>query len=196
MTQKRKSRPIYITLSHTCFRTIQMYYVHASEVEDGIALPATPNSPDLNVLDLGLFRAIQSVQYRASCYNVDQLIDAVNEAFDNMPTDTLNRVFLTLQSVMELIMKYDGCNRYKLPHMNKDKLSLSGPLPVSISCTSDLHHAALRFLGRRYSHKPICIHISFLICSNNKKTLEVFCAPIKKRRGSNSQNTNSSTTSS
>ena len=76
-----------------------------------------PNSPDLNVLDLGYFRALQSVQYRSTCFNANQLIAAVNTAFDTMPANTLNSVFLTLQAVMELIMKHDGGNTFKLPHL-------------------------------------------------------------------------------
>lgn len=36
-----------------------------------------PNSPDLNVNDLGFFRAIQSLQQQQACKNADELIAAV-----------------------------------------------------------------------------------------------------------------------
>lgn len=44
-----------------------------------------PTSPDLNVLDLGFFNGIQSVQYHKQEYCVPELIDAVRDAFDEMP---------------------------------------------------------------------------------------------------------------
>ena len=43
-----------------------------------------PNSPDMNVLDLGFFRSIQALQYQNAAYNVPQLLSAVNNAFNNL----------------------------------------------------------------------------------------------------------------
>ena len=40
-----------------------------------------PNSPDMNVLDLGFFRSIQALQYQKAAYNVTQLVRVVNNAF-------------------------------------------------------------------------------------------------------------------
>ncbi|GMJ01565.1 hypothetical protein HRI_003825700 [Hibiscus trionum] len=37
-----------------------------------------PNSPDLNVLDLGYFRAIQSLQHQESPTNIDELVNGAN----------------------------------------------------------------------------------------------------------------------
>ncbi|XP_059654904.1 uncharacterized protein LOC132301684 [Cornus florida] len=56
-----------------------------------------PNSPDLNVLDLGFFRAIQSLQYQQAPKTVDELVDAVEKAFNELPTEALNHIFRTLQ---------------------------------------------------------------------------------------------------
>jgi hypothetical protein len=39
------------------------------------------NSPDLNVLDLGFFSAIQSLQQKIATKKVDELIEAVESAF-------------------------------------------------------------------------------------------------------------------
>ncbi|KAM3301964.1 hypothetical protein P3S67_016466 [Capsicum chacoense] len=55
------------------------------------------NSPDLNVLDLGFFGAIQNFQYHKSPKNVDELVEAVEISFDEMKAKQLNHVFLTLQ---------------------------------------------------------------------------------------------------
>ncbi|KAF0687490.1 Aste57867_20762 [Aphanomyces stellatus] len=41
-----------------------------------------PNSPDLNVLDLGFFASIQSLQYKVISYSIDGVIDATLLAFE------------------------------------------------------------------------------------------------------------------
>ncbi|XP_060215627.1 uncharacterized protein LOC132642464 [Lycium barbarum] len=81
-----------------------------------------PNSPNMNVLDLGFFRAIQSLQYQRAPLTIDELIEAVEKSFDEMEVHRLNHVFLTLQSCMVEVMKDKGGNNYKIPHMNKEKL--------------------------------------------------------------------------
>ncbi|ETO99846.1 hypothetical protein F441_22730 [Phytophthora nicotianae CJ01A1] len=47
-----------------------------------------PNSPDLNALDLGLFASLQSIQYQLPIYSIEDLIDAVDDAYMQMSTDT------------------------------------------------------------------------------------------------------------
>ncbi|XP_074301124.1 uncharacterized protein LOC141632478 [Silene latifolia] len=59
-----------------------------------------PNSPDLNVLDLGFFRAIQSLQTLTNSYKLNELVVAVKTVFDNLEVIKLNYVFITMQ----------GCN--------------------------------------------------------------------------------------
>ena len=38
-----------------------------------------PNSPDFNILDLGFFRAIQSIQYKTAAKTVQDLVPIVQE---------------------------------------------------------------------------------------------------------------------
>jgi len=45
-----------------------------------------PNSPDLNVLDLGFFRSIQALQHKKSLNSVDDLVDAVQKSFEEYDT--------------------------------------------------------------------------------------------------------------
>jgi hypothetical protein len=73
-----------------------------------------PNSPDLNVLDLGFFASILSIQYRQPTTGIENLINAVQRAFDDTNVDTLDNIFLTLQGVMQCILQHNGCNRYPL----------------------------------------------------------------------------------
>ena len=93
-----------------------------------------PNSPDFNVLDLGFFRAIQSIQLEREIYGTEDLIEAVEDAFELMSPKALNAVFLTLQNVMVCAMKAGGGNDFKLPHMKKKKLEREKKLPLSICC--------------------------------------------------------------
>ncbi|GJZ05793.1 hypothetical protein Tco_0539586 [Tanacetum coccineum] len=93
-----------------------------------------PNSPDLNVLDLGIFRAIQSLQEQESLRNIDELLSAVQTTFENMPSHELNNVFLTLQTCIKEMMKIHGGNNYQTPHIGKGRLARQGNLPLQITC--------------------------------------------------------------
>ncbi|XP_074293268.1 uncharacterized protein LOC141620245 [Silene latifolia] len=92
---------------------------------------------DLNVLDLGFFRAIQSLQQRTNCYKLDKLVIEVNKAFANLEVIKLKYVFITLQACMLEVMKRKGGNDYPLPHMHKTKLAAAGMLPEYL--TADIH---------------------------------------------------------
>ncbi|KAG2253327.1 hypothetical protein Bca52824_083463 [Brassica carinata] len=82
------------------------------------------NSPDLNILDLGYFSAIQSLQH-----------------------ETFNYIFLTLQSCMKDIMKTGGDNKYKIPHMKKATLDRENRLPLQISCDVSLVQSVMATLA-------------------------------------------------
>jgi hypothetical protein len=97
-----------------------------------------PNSPDTNVLDLGYFNAIQSLQQRKHTNTIPELVKAVEDSFVELDRHTLNKVFLTHQQVLEQIILCDGGNNYKLPHMGKERLLRQGQLPVSIAVTDEL----------------------------------------------------------
>ena len=99
-----------------------------------------PNSPDMNVLDLGFFRALQSCRYQYVAKNMDDLIASVNMAFEFMPYVALLKVFLSLQMWMIETLKNEGGNFYKLPHMGKDKMIAKGTLPSALNIDIQLVH--------------------------------------------------------
>nr|GLL39697.1 uncharacterized protein LOC109190808 isoform X1 [Ipomoea trifida] len=104
--------------------------------KDGFDIHLTcqhPNSPDMNALDLGFFRALQSLQYQESPWNVDELVAATIKSFDEISVDNLSNVFLTLQLCMVEVMKMFGGNNYKLRHINKQILAREDQLPTTIS---------------------------------------------------------------
>ncbi|ETV71908.1 hypothetical protein H257_13038 [Aphanomyces astaci] len=97
-----------------------------------------PNSPDLNVLDLGFFASIQTLQYKTVSRTVDEVIASTMITFETLESEKLANVFLTLQGVMRLVLEHRGGNHFKLPHLKKDALRRTGNLPTNLSCPVSL----------------------------------------------------------
>ncbi|GJQ80312.1 hypothetical protein Trydic_g12195 [Trypoxylus dichotomus] len=93
-----------------------------------------PNCPDLNILDLAFFNAIQPLQHQTSPKTMDELIDCVESVFDALTKEKIDSIFLTLQKRLESTMMASGGNNYKIEHMNNERLRREGRLPVSIMC--------------------------------------------------------------
>ena len=56
------------------------------------------------------------------------------KAFDEYSSIKANRVFLSLQLCMRDIMRVEGSNKYKIPHINNARLERDGCLPKQIGC--------------------------------------------------------------
>ncbi|KAG6945762.1 hypothetical protein JG687_00017095 [Phytophthora cactorum] len=76
-----------------------------------------PKSPDMNILDLGIFNAIQSVQYRQPTYKIDALIEIVMAAFNMGPSRD---------------------NDFRLPRVSKLYIK-NGFIPSSIVCNAAVY---------------------------------------------------------
>jgi hypothetical protein len=57
-----------------------------------------------------------------------------------------NRIFVTLQTVLKEAMKIKGCNKIKIPHIQKEKLDREDRLPLQIPCEPSLLAEALATL--------------------------------------------------
>ncbi|XP_026452429.1 uncharacterized protein LOC113352886 [Papaver somniferum] len=101
-----------------------------------------PNSPDLNVNDLGYFRSIDEHQHSEAPNTGPELVAGVEKSFREYPSYLINNVFLTLQTCMNEILKKKGDNDYYIPHMKKDHLIRIGELPTCIQCDSEVITAA------------------------------------------------------
>jgi hypothetical protein len=78
-------------------------------------------SPDLNHLDLSFFRALQTEQWKKEqAKNVDELINQVEQAFNDFDPRKIEKGYVTLQSVLEEIILCNGDNNYRIPHLKKD----------------------------------------------------------------------------
>ena len=97
-----------------------------------------PNSPDLNVLDLGFFASLQAMVTKSKTRNKQLLIQAVHAKFASYPHQRLNNVFLTLQMVMSQVILCNGGNNYELQHMNKQQLERNGALPMLIAASDEV----------------------------------------------------------
>ena len=71
------------------------------------------NSPDVSLLDLGFFQAIQSFN-SAAPKNEEELIQSVQDTYTNYPRKRLNRTWLTLHSVFNQIILCNGDNDYNI----------------------------------------------------------------------------------
>ena len=105
------------------------------------------NSPDMNILDLGLFSSLQSMYDRLVSNNLDELINNVHHEYDAYDADKINRIFLTLQSCLIEVMKRGGGNDYKIPHMYKDGLERTGNLPDVLGCDRELYDSAMQIIA-------------------------------------------------
>ncbi|XP_058223181.1 uncharacterized protein LOC131332888 [Rhododendron vialii] len=117
--------------------------------EDGLNICLSfqpPNSPNMNVLDLGFFTSIQSLQHQHAPSTIDQLVSVVEKSFEELSSQTLNHVFLTLQTCMVEVMNVYGGNNYKLPHLGKGQLVRIGNLTSHIQCDCDVMENALAHL--------------------------------------------------
>ncbi|XP_057779510.1 uncharacterized protein LOC130998094 [Salvia miltiorrhiza] len=106
-----------------------------------------PNSLDTNVNDLGWFRAIQSIQIEFACYNVDQLVNAVEESYAQFSLHTLNKVFLSLQACTVEIMKQMSHNAYKISHSKNDALMRVNELPTDLHVPLELVEECFSYMN-------------------------------------------------
>ncbi|KAG2999437.1 hypothetical protein PC128_g9209 [Phytophthora cactorum] len=96
-----------------------------------------PNSPDLKALDLGILPLSNRDRCCGSPRSIDELVDAVSEAYWELPRSTLNAAFLSLQCSMNSCIKDKGGNNFKPRHMSKSKPEREGRLPISIRCSDE-----------------------------------------------------------
>ncbi|XP_057548274.1 uncharacterized protein LOC130826727 [Amaranthus tricolor] len=105
------------------------------------------SSPDMNILDLGLFSALQSIQFKSFSKDLNDLIKAVNDAYDTFEPKLLNYTWIQYQLCMIEVLKAKGGNNYKNPHIGKQRLDRLGLLPRQLEIPQELIDAARQFLS-------------------------------------------------
>jgi len=105
-----------------------------------------PNSPDSNILDLGFFNSLQSKQWQLPvAKTTEELIERVEEAWNEYDPRTLEKVFLTHQATMDEIIKCHGDNTFKAPHYS-DGLSHGEKRPAQLELTHDAAEVYKKYL--------------------------------------------------
>ena len=94
-----------------------------------------PNSPECNINDLGFFRALQSHYERSSPRDEKELIDCVLKAYDEYDLKKINLIYLSLMGVYNQIIDANGGNKFKLPHLGKQRLERIGELPTVLDAS-------------------------------------------------------------
>ncbi|XP_021741307.1 uncharacterized protein LOC110707587 [Chenopodium quinoa] len=111
-------------------------------------------SPDLNVLDLVLFRSIQSLQYQSFPKNLDELVEKVIESYNTFKPEVNKYISVTLQRFMIKILKAQGGNKYNIPHMNNKKLENMGILPDKVKVQKEVVLEAIEYLNTMFRPTP------------------------------------------
>ena len=108
-----------------------------------------PNSPDMNVLDLGFFNQIQTIQYETCAINIDELVANVIDCYNNSCPEKLNNNFITLTSVMQKVLEHKGNNDFKIPHLGKASKKRKGAEITRLYCDGKIYREAKSFLLRQ-----------------------------------------------
>ena len=101
-----------------------------------------PNSPDVNINDLGFFRALDAAYQHEEKANEGEIIHFVEKAYDDFDHNKINRIWLTLMTVLNGIISHGGGNNFKIPHLGKERLDRQNCLPTVLPVTE----AAREFL--------------------------------------------------
>ncbi|RHY17568.1 hypothetical protein DYB32_010496, partial [Aphanomyces invadans] len=118
-------RVVYQHDNPTPHRAITNEEVLASVSTDGwtfVERRQPPNSPDLNVLDLGFFCVDPVARYKMVSRSIDGVILSTLAAFQALSSEKIENVYLTLQIVMCLVIEHNVGNQFRLPHLKKDDL--------------------------------------------------------------------------
>lgn len=102
------------------------------------------NSPDLNINDLGFVSALQAYYQQFSAKTPTEIINYVQQTYQQYPQERINHVWLSLMSVMNEIIDCNGDNDYEIPHLAKEAKERRNELPVVLQVTN----TAKEYLGQ------------------------------------------------
>lgn len=99
-----------------------------------------PRSPDLNKLDMSVFRSLASraSNYKCISKNLDDLVYNVTREFEEYPIEYLLRTHAETFAVYREILRHDGGNDYPSPHTNIRKRQSEGEDIVDLFVDVDL----------------------------------------------------------
>jgi hypothetical protein len=139
-----KQEPIYIQMDNAPVHKVSVetmgvheFYIHETDPIFAVPVRQPPNSPDLNVLDLGVFRTVQVRVSIVHCRTMDEVVERVNTSFFEVPAVKIDKTCLSLMAVQNAIIGDQGGNNFSVPHLNKDRMIREeGQLPITIRADS------------------------------------------------------------
>ena len=96
------------------------------------------NSPDLNVLDLGYFNAIQSFQQQRRSTSIEELVENVQQSYNDLSINQLHKIWIMWKLVMLKVFESNGDNTYVLPCKNRGVLERDGILKTTVVVCDEL----------------------------------------------------------
>ncbi|XP_057517048.1 uncharacterized protein LOC130798177 [Amaranthus tricolor] len=92
-------------------------------------------------------RSIQSLMHKKMPKNMNELIKAVEDAFEELHPKNLTNVWISLQHNLNEILKVKGSNDYVQPHLGKKVQEDNGRLRIQVRVPSQLVRECVRFLN-------------------------------------------------
>ena len=87
------------------------------------------------------------MQHEKAPRTIDELVKAVEEAFEDLHHDKLNKIFLTLQLNMIEILEARGGNNFKQPRFEEAQCP-TGTIPLQLTCEEEVINFANEQLSR------------------------------------------------
>ena len=108
----------------------------------------SPNSPDLNICDLGFFWSFKSRLRKKIAWSKDyqEMVRVVLEVFDAYPAESLDGIWGCLYNNYRSVLESDGGNQYKIAHNNGRKRARETGSSVDLELSRDLYNKVRRAL--------------------------------------------------
>jgi hypothetical protein len=135
---------------HTGQGNEQLISAHANTGTWRIRFVTQPaQSPDLNILDLGLFHSlkIKVNQLKVHAHNIDTLIAKVRQAFNAYDANTLDHIWAHLFNCYDCILTENGGNQYKPPHGGSRRRHRNAPTAVNLNMNVDNYNRVFNMLN-------------------------------------------------
>lgn len=105
-------------------------------------------SPDLNILDLGLFHSLKCrvAHIKRVAHNIDELIEKVHKAYADYDHKTLDHIWAHLIACWNRILRETGGNQYKPPHIHARTRAQNGQSSVDLTVDVDEYNRVFELL--------------------------------------------------
>ena len=125
---------------HTDKRNIEDLNDYCDENGLKITFVTQPaQSPDLNFCDGSFFNSLQKRSYalREGCSTEEELVENVNDAWDNYDEETIKHCVYHMYAVYNAILENEGGNQYDPPHAQVREKLMNGEPLNSVTLTQD-----------------------------------------------------------